>query len=720
MGFGILTAGFLKGAADATAGAFSQAAEDRRREKELEEARRYETEVREDQQKFQAGQSALTRQFQREEALAASADAEARALQDAERRQNEIKLERRLQSEEYVLRQLENEQYLESLQKKISDPDYDPTKPLAYDPSRANLYAPKTTGKGTTTVMNPMYTKKDENGDQIIVSLPEVDYEGPDSKEVLDTLWGDFTQTVGPDLPRLIQAHRTDADKEPLENVMAHLARYGRSKITAALQMPTTNDKNAGEILYRNPITYFGIDRLLPNKQDQKYFYENFFAKVVPEIGGEVKQALGIHPDVEIGITQDAEGRPVIDLPRNVEALTWATDGSGRIKPIFADLLPKVAQYSKIPVESVLRTFYIPGASDTQKAKMMREVLQVRDELTGTYIDRPNGRMTFRSGFGETLSPVFKGTYVSEDGASIAQSIERGIDLAGILLPPPKLQATGVISLQTTPRPDYENKYYLGKYGIDRKASAQKAGFAQDTIRLIADIRQAQKDGGLIGGSGVVVTTITGVEGVVKGLGDILSRMRSSGVQMGPGAEQTLRRLEAEGSSIINDKQATAQGVTNYLIEALAFAIAGSLQGGAKGNNISNQDIQNVKAGLNLGRLFSSEAVANGTLDYLEKKMTATYTINRKFAEAQTEQDFRSVYIYNSLMNHSYDKDIHGTGYDFFANDSDNPATQRRLAEADTGEGSETTIRVDGQDEDVFERPGLRALLLSPSNAGQQ
>ena len=303
---------------------------------------------------------------------------------------------------------------------------------------------------------------------------------------------------------------------------------------------------------------------------------------------------------------------------------------------------------------------------------------------------------------------------------SIAQSIERGIDLATILLPPPKLQASGMISVQTTPRPDYENKYYLGKYGVDRKASAQKAGFAQDTMRLIADIRKAQKDGGLIGGSGVIITTITGIEGVVKGLGDILSRMRNSGVQMGPGAEATLKRLEAEGSSIIDNKQATAQGVTNYLIEALAFAIAGSLQGGAKGNNISNQDIQNVKAGLNLGRLFSSEAVANGTLNYLEKKMYATYTINRKFSEAQTEQDFRSVYIYNSLMNHSYDKELHGTGYDFFANDPDNPATQRRRAEADTGEGSETTIRVDGKDEGVVERPGLKSLLLSPSNAGQQ
>jgi hypothetical protein len=567
---------------------------------------------------------------------------------------------------------------------------------------------PSTKGKGTTTVMNPMYTKKGPDGEPIIVSLPDIDYEGPDSKEVLDTLWGDFTQTVGPDLPRLIKLHRDDTDKEPLENVMGHLSRFGRSKITAALQMPTTNDKNAGEILYRNPITYFGIDQLLPNKQDQKYFYETFFSKVVPEISGEVKQALGIHPDVDIGITQDGEGRPVIDLPRNVEALTWATDGSGRIKPVFADLLPKVAQYSKVPVEAVLRTFYVPGTSDAQKAQMMKEVLQIRDELTGTYIDRPNGRMTFRAGFGDVIGDVFRNTYVSEDGASIAQSIERGIDLATILLPPPKLQATGLISVQTTPRPDYQNKYYLGKYGVDRQAAAQKAGFAQDTIRLIADIRQAQKDGGLIGATGVMITTITGVEGVFKGLADILTRMKNSGVQMGPGAEAKLRELEAQGSSIIDAKQATAQGVTNYLIEALAFAIAGSLQGGAKGNNISNQDIQNVKSGLNMGKLFSSEAVAKGTLDYLEKKMTATYTINRKFAEAQTEQDFRSVYIYNSLMNHSYDKDLHGTGYDFFTREKEQiPTWKDDLPPADTSDAA-----TQGGADQPVERPGLKNLLL--------
>jgi len=717
MAFGILTAGFLKGAADGVTEAVGAAQEAERRRQELAEERRYQTGVREDQQRFQAGESELTRQFQREEALAASAELEVREQTQRKQRMDEIRLQSRLATEEQVLRDLENEMYLKDLQAKIESGDYQSDKPLVYDPSRANLYMPKTT-KGTTTVMNPMYTKKDADGKSVIISLPEIDYEGPDSKEVLDTLWGDFTQRVGPDMPKLIEDHRSKQNTEALENVMAHLSRFGRSKITAALQMPTTNDKNAGEILYRNPITYFGIDQILPNKQDQKYFYETFFAKVVPEIGGEVKQALGIHPEVDIGIAQDGEGRPVIDLPRNVEALTWATDGSGRVKPIFADLLPKVAQYSKIPVEAVLRTFYVPGTSDQQKAQMMQELLKVRDNLTGTYIDRPSGRMTFRAGFGETLDPIFQGTYVSEDGKSIAQSIERGVDLATLLLPPPNLQATGLISVQTTPRPDYENKYYLGKYGVDRKASAQKSGFAQDTLRIIADIRRAQADGGLIGGSGLLVTGITGVEGVVKGLGDILTRMQNSGVQMGPGAEAKIKELKAAESTIIDPTQATAQGVTNYLIEALAFAIAGSLQGGAKGNNISNQDIQNVKSGLNLGRLFSSEAVADGTLNYLEKKMYATYTINRKFSEAQTEQDFRSVYIYNSRMNHSYDKDLHGTGYDFFANDLDNPATQARRAEADAaGESDETTIRVDGQDTVVNEVPALKGLLLSPSNS---
>lgn len=716
MALGILTAGFLKGAADATAGAFSQAAEDRRRKEALEEERRYQTEVREDQQAFQASQSALTRQFQREESLAAAADLEVREQNQRAQRIKEIELQQRLQTEEQVLRDLENEMYLKDLQTKIESEDYDASKPLVYDPTRANLYMPKTT-KGTTTVMTPLYSKKDANGESTIVSVPEIDYEGPDSQEVLDTLFGDFTQLVGPDLPKLIEDHRNEQNPEALENVLAYLSRYGRSKIAKALQLPTTNDKNAGQILYREPITYFGIDKLLPNKQDQKYFYEVFFAKIVPEISGEVGQALGMHPDVNIGITQDGEGRPVIDLPSNVEALTWATDGAGRVKPIFADLLPKVAQYSKVPVEAVLRTFYVPGTSDQQKAQMMRELLQVRDNLTGTYIDRPSGRMTFRAEFGETLDPIFQGTYVSEDGMSIARSIERGIDLATLLLPPPKLQATGLISVKTTPRPDYEDKYYIGKYGVDRKASAQKAGFAQDTLRLIADIRQAQKDGGLIGGSGVIVTTITGVEGVFKGLADILTRMRSSGVQMGPGAEATLKRLEAEGSTIINNKQATAQGVTNYLIEALAFAIAGSLQGGAKGNNISNQDIQNVKTGLNLGKLFSSEAVANGTLNYLEKKMYATYTINRKFAEAQTEQDFRSVYIYNSRMNHSYDKDLHGTAYDFFIREKDQIPTFKDEDDLSADQGNETTISVDGQDTVVNEVPALKNLLLSPSNS---
>jgi len=202
MALGILTAGFLKGAADGVTEAIGAAQEAERKRQERLEERQYQTEVRKDQQRFQAGQSALTRQFQREEALAAAADLEVREQAQRAQRMDEIKLTQRLATEEQVFQDLENEIYLRELQKQIGSGTYDATKPLAYDPRRANLYMPSTKGKGTTTVMNPMYTKKGPDGEPIIVSLPDIDYEGPDSKEVLDTLWGDFTQTVGPVLPR--------------------------------------------------------------------------------------------------------------------------------------------------------------------------------------------------------------------------------------------------------------------------------------------------------------------------------------------------------------------------------------------------------------------------------------------------------------------------------------------------------------------------------------
>ena len=337
----------------------------------------------------------------------------------------------------------------------------------------------------------------------------------------------------------------------------------------------------------------------------------------------------------------------------------------------------------------------------------MREVVDLRESLRGQYQDMPKGRMRIFAGFDDELTPALQAVYSQARRPSQTQNaadgvqngIQRGVDLVRVLLPPPKRGALGLINVDAQGRPDFDNKYYLGKYGIDVAQAGQKAGFAQDTLNLIASIRAAKKDGGLVGAGGKIITIVEGVNGFVQGVGQILERMQRENVGMDQDVRNRLESMQNRATDIIRDnpsslldpEQVEAQGVMNYLIEALAFAIAGSLQGGAKGNNISDRDIQNVKAGLGMGEFFSSAQMANGTLDYLENKMMAIYEVNRQFANAPNEQDFRSVYVYNMLMGHSYDKDLSGSPYDFFRYDTSNPAFYEQEGRVAPGDGADIT-----------------------------
>jgi hypothetical protein len=279
---------------------------------------------------------------------------------------------------------------------------------------------------------------------------------------------------------------------------------------------------------------------------------------------------------------------------------------------------------------------------------------------------------------------------------TVSASVDAGIDLVRVMLPPPPLSEVELLTVNlNSARPDFDNKYYLGKYNIDRKQAGQKAQFARETLGLLNDIRKAREKGADVGALGVIVTNLLGVEGFIRGLGTVFDNI-ATGDKRAQRRLDNLREVRSlqditgedqfkYGSAGIPDRAfigadvAQAQGQLNYLIEALAFAIAGSLQGGAKGNNISNQDINNVKKGLNLGNLFASDQIANGVLNYLEKKMSAIEVVNRRMAEAATEKDFRAAYTYSTSMKIGYDGNGGNMGEidNYFLSDPENPANTR-------------------------------------------
>ena len=689
MALGILTAGFLKGAADNISGTIAQAAEEAREDRLIEEERAYQREVTKQEQKFRTSEREAGEEAQRLAALNRSLEEAAmfRMQQGAEAQVR--KEQRRDEIEDAALEDIRNLKEQQRVQGILDD---DPNATVVYNPSIVNISRPAKSTAGKTDTGTVLWNFEDN-----LRIAPSVDRENTTSKEAINDAFTYLRAIPQQELEKAIQMHRKGTDKKPFNNLVSYMMRYTSAELSDLLRISDTNESNAGNFLYANPLTKFGIDKILPNVQDQKYFYEQFFEKAVPALSGTVHQALGIPRIVDLGIEFDGDGNPYFILP-NSSAYSWATD-NGELDETVEKLAIDISQKSKIPVLNVLGMFSRMDAPRQTRINAMREVVGLRESLKGQYQDMPKGRMRIFAGFDDELTPALQAVYSQARRPSQTQNatdgvqngIQRGVDLVRVLLPPPKRAALGLINVDAKGRPDFENKYYLGKYGIDVAQAGQKAGFAQDTLALIGSIRRAQADGGLIGAGGQIITIAEGINGFVRGVGDILGRMQRDNVNMDQDVRNRLETLQNQTTSILDQDQVQAQGVMNYLIEALAFAIAGSLQGGAKGNNISNQDIQNVKAGLNMGRLFSSEAIANGTLDYLENKMTAIYEVNRQFATAANEQDFRAVYVYNMLMGHSYDKDLAGSPYDFFRNDTSNPVFYEQEDRAAPGDGADIT-----------------------------
>jgi len=742
MAFGILTAGFLKGAADATTRTITAAREADRESEKLREQRQFErdmmkarqqftTSEREASQMFQQGESLAQaadqeardirlNQQQLERDLALSADAEFRAIAQSQRQEESALRQARIAREDRLLEDLAVQKRADELNRKIKTGEVDLSKGYAYPAGDISVIKPATTKDGTEGALQyPMYTRDwavGPDGKSPIVTLRDVDDDLAKSDAAVDRVFAEFETKMRAtgDLPKIIELHKTNANKAPLDNVISHLSKHAGSKMRGILDLSKSTDQNLGQIFYANPIMKFGIDKLLPNKQDQLYIFENLFGRLVPEIKDLGRQAVGLHPDIELGF-RVKDDDIFVDFPTDIEALSWATESGGKVKEIFEDRLQKLSEGGRTPMAVVMRAFYRPGVSDEQLAAGMDAFLKMRKELTGTYVDVGKDRISFKADFDNVIMPFLENGFDRTNGATIKDSIEEGVDHVDLLLATSPITPLEVLhKSQGTGRPKTENDLYISRFGIDREAAAQKAGFAQDTLKLIQDIREAKKDGGLLGAGGRLITLTTGVEAFFQGVGEIATRLRNNDkITMDASVAKRLGELydlDASGQpkyrSILNSDQVTAQGKLNYLIEALAFAIAGSLQGGAKGNNISNQDIQNVKNGLNMGSLLSAESTAEGTLNYLEKKMNAVYAINNRFATANNIREFRAAYAYNHVMGLSYIGPEHNRNqstYDFFYNDPRRPRTEEEQNRR--GQASPTSVG------ELNARPTLNELL---------
>ena len=759
MGLGLLTGAFLKGAADNVAGAISKAEETARQDKLLKDQRAYDEKQIASARQFQVGRADESRRQVVEDSLIAqvNADDRARLAQEQkvkadlaaqanaealarEARENKVsdtigertyqagvtetalrnqrddeqaKIFAELASErEKIARQNEERERIEK--KLIADPNAPVVLPTGFTINRPSANSEDKGGPGVTALYATTIKNPDGTFSSRIVSVPDPIFDDKNPTETMQDTWAIFSEKVGSDLPRIIQSARK-GDPQALEDfgkITNWLNRFAGATMLSALKLENNEGEKAGKRLYRNPILRFALDRHIPNKQDQKYFIDNYFAKIVPEMKTLVNDFLGIHPDVDLGIKveeQEIQGGRFgeteqlvfIDIPKDAEKLNWATDGNGTVKEIFKERLLKLSKFSQTPVATVLRTFWRPGSTDKSIADAMDAVIKTRTRLVGTFMESPGNRTDYTYGFVQETTDLFEAIY---NPNNIRDSISNGINVAGLLMEPKKLEAQAVATFNTDGSPAFDQKYYRSKFGINREAASEKAQFAKDTLNILGDIEASVAEGANLGALGQIVTSVSGFQGFVEGVSKFMERS-----DIDPEVKRNLQ--QRLGQATEGTEEQRAQGKLNYLIEALAFAIAGSLQGGAKGNNISNQDIQNVKEGLNLGKLLSSEVVAGGTLEYLRKKMQAVYTINQAFATAQTEKRFRSVFIYNNTMNIGYDPVRNGDSIlEYWRDDPDNPANKGRPSSQGQRQGN------------IKSNPGLSALVtqgISPQGKSQ-
>jgi hypothetical protein len=727
MALGILTAGFFKGVGDAASGAFAQAAKTRAEEEKERRQREFQIELIEKEQEFLTGERIAGQEFKTGERIAGQKyqtderTAQQKYQTDERTAQQKYQTGERIAQQKYQtgerIAQEKSQVAERKAKEKFKQEQLDEARRIYGDDDvlilpqglSATKISTSKTGDDAPAPTYIMNVRNPDTGEVIPITIPFVDRDT--AKERNQAGMTVAVRIIEPYLSDMIKAHKTgdESKQAPLNNFFKHLRSISLNGFRSVLKQANKEAEKGGRALYANPITFYGFDDFLTTKE-QQYLFDEFFVKVVPEISGYVKQATGVHPDVDLPVSirefvDDSDGSvflaPVFDVP-NLPKLTYATDANGKVNPAYTvgslngeDLFTNIARASRTPLDVVLTTFHSPGLTHVERAEALRQFIKYRDSLVGTYEESAGNRISFTGDFNNIMREFVERTYRPANGATVSKSVEKGIDHLRIMLPPPQLSQVELLTVDLeNARPDFDNKYYLGKYNIDRKQAGQKAQFARETLGLLSDIRKARERGADVGALGVITTNLLGVEGFIRGLGTVFDNITTED-------QEVLRRLDnlrkvnrAEDiqgvdfpfakvtgdRTFIGEGTAQAQGQLNYLVEALAFAIAGSLQGGAKGNNISNQDINNVKKGLNLGNLFASDQIANGVLNYLEKKMSAIEAVNRRMANAATEKDFRAAYIYSNSMKIGYDGRGGKMGDidDYFLSDLENPINTRR------------------------------------------
>jgi len=484
---------------------------------------------------------------------------------------------------------------------------------------------------------------KDRTGNSTYV--PGVDVKvRKDARSRMNQRVVNVLNAVGPELWWHIENESPVLDKIRQQLV----ANMDKDELRKSIELPQGSD--AQGLVIQNPVKAFALTSFItrdgmPDAASQRWFAENILKDSLGLSEEAIKYALGMPEEVELGY--DMRNDAFIAPP--AASYQWATvfdfngTGKARLNPEIKEEAMALAYETNLNVGVVLSTF--KDYQDPMKA------------LKAVYNDRATMRGLLKDGY---PTPAFLDSMerkIRDNGLNPTQSI---MLTRMYLNDNPYQTADSFIIEGDTAKPQF-NKRMKDLYSIDREEARAKARAAKASIRIATQMKD-------ISGTfrGVKAGRIGEVRLALAGMGELLQDFRILMNQMGdkvdfePGSGkimvnmEDINSLEKELINLSNNPELAdvnrLQSVFNMLGETLAYNQAAVAQGGAQGRDISDNDVRNWKRKLGFEGTFIYSPGVEENLNNLIYENQQISEIYGAYANAQTETDFRAVFIYEEAV----------------------------------------------------------------------
>lgn len=422
--------------------------------------------------------------------------------------------------------------------------------------------------------------------------------------------------------------------------------------------LTTVASDEGGQQVIQNPLNAFALKTLITRhgKEDKasvKWFMENVVKPVTGMSAEAIAEAMGYPP--ELAPEYDEENDVFIVAPEG--KVGWATeylfDGTGssiRLKPEVKDTVISLSQTTNRPIAQVLSSvsmFADPTAALKDIAEnrdMIRNKLQI-DEGGSVY---PTPEFN-----AEIKQRVEKGGLTPAEGIAYVRNFVNDT---------PYLN-NDRIALKNDTRKSLFNKRMKDEYGIDRVDARSKTAAAKASNKIIKEMTYlaTQIQGMQAGKIGDVKLAVAGATELFRDFSDFIDAL-DAGSYTNQEGQNTFSAVDRQNIGDLRNRLETAladpssmdvlkaTSVFQMLGESLAYQQAAVAQGGAKGRDISDNDVRNWRRKLGLDGTFIYTPGILANLEYLQDQNNKTIAVYGAYANAKNDTQFKAAFLFNEAV----------------------------------------------------------------------